>query len=351
MKVFISWSGENSASHKIAQVFHEWLPCVISNISPFVSSEDIQKGDRGLTRIQESLKDSGFGILCVTPENYKAPWLIFEAGALSHNPNNVPVTPFLFELKPSDLSGSPLNQLQATAYSSRDDILKFVKSINTTCGENRLEESIVEKRFEKFYPDLEEKLQDIKKELNATVKTEIKETDTTALILEEILDTVRNSYKALLSTALTDERLEMIINRANKKIMNIQTENKEISKKTYDRSLDRSLITKLVYIPALAKTAKDIAEIFDIIIELTLNHEISYYETIQILNTYFKEDSHARHIIMDENRFKTEFIKNINFDRFMRLIVMLRGLLPDDDTRFPYLNELFIYPLEYENVD
>ena len=81
MKVFISWSG--NISWKVAVIFRNWLPSVIQSLEPYVSSEDTDKGARWSTDIAKELEDSTFGILCVTKENLEAPWLSFEAGALS----------------------------------------------------------------------------------------------------------------------------------------------------------------------------------------------------------------------------------------------------------------------------
>ena len=92
MKVFLSWSG--SRSHKVALVFRDWLPSVIQEIVPYVSSEDIDKGARWSTDIAKELSDSKFGILCVTRDNINAPWLTFEAGALSKTMDKAFVTRF-----------------------------------------------------------------------------------------------------------------------------------------------------------------------------------------------------------------------------------------------------------------
>ena len=94
MKVFLSWSGPRS--HKVAIIFREWLPSVIQEIVPYVSSEDIDKGARWSTDIANELSDSTFGILCVTRENINEPWLTFEAGALSKSMENAYVSPFPF---------------------------------------------------------------------------------------------------------------------------------------------------------------------------------------------------------------------------------------------------------------
>lgn len=70
-----------------------------------VSSEDIDKGARWSTDIAKELEDSTFGILCVTKENLEAPWLSFKAGALSKTMEKSFVTPFLFDIKRSEVQG------------------------------------------------------------------------------------------------------------------------------------------------------------------------------------------------------------------------------------------------------
>jgi len=81
MKLFICWSGETSM--EIATFLREWLPTVHHNIKPFISTEDIGKGIRWAKSLASELEDTNFGIVCLTSENLAAPWLHFEAGALS----------------------------------------------------------------------------------------------------------------------------------------------------------------------------------------------------------------------------------------------------------------------------
>ena len=124
MKVFISWSGATSL--KVAQIFREWLPSVIQSIEPYVSSEDIDKGARWSTDIATELANSTFRILCVTKDNFEAPWLSFEAGALSKTMEKSFVTPFLFDIKRSEVKG-PILQFQSTIF-EQEDIKKMVKT-------------------------------------------------------------------------------------------------------------------------------------------------------------------------------------------------------------------------------
>jgi hypothetical protein len=48
-----------------------------------MSEHDIDKGTRGLPAIAQQLEETQFGLICLTPESMNAPWLLFEAGALS----------------------------------------------------------------------------------------------------------------------------------------------------------------------------------------------------------------------------------------------------------------------------
>src|SRR5205809_828915 len=100
-KVFLSWSGETS--HSVAMALYEWLPAIIQNVKPFMSSEDLRKGGRWSKDLAVELEQTNFGIICLTPENLEAPWIMFESGALSKFVIESNVSPFLVRVKPSEL--------------------------------------------------------------------------------------------------------------------------------------------------------------------------------------------------------------------------------------------------------
>lgn len=197
MKVFISWSGNKS--HKVALVFRDWLPSVIQSIEPYVSSEDIDKGARWSTDIAKELENSTFGILCVTKENLEAPWLSFEAGALSKTMDKSFVSPFLFDIKRSEVNG-PILQFQSTIF-QKDDLKKLVYTLNKACGETNIAEPRLEKAFEVWYPTLESELNKVKGVVDEPEKEVVKESNSihSAEILEEILDLSRINQKLLRS--------------------------------------------------------------------------------------------------------------------------------------------------------
>jgi hypothetical protein len=202
VKVFLSWSGE--VSHKVAIVFRDWLPSVIQAIEPYVSSEDIDKGARWSTDIAEELENSTFGILCVTKENIQTPWLNFEAGALSKSMDKSYVSPFLFDIKRSEVNG-PILQFQSTIF-DKEDIKKLIITLNKACGEGLLTDERISKTFEVWYPSLENQLNDILNKLTKKHETEKskevkipneKNNINSDYILEEVLNISRINQKLL----------------------------------------------------------------------------------------------------------------------------------------------------------
>jgi hypothetical protein len=110
IKIFISWSGD--FSHNIAQELCNWLPIVVERVNFWISSRDIPEGKRWTNEIGKALEEMDFGIIIVTPDNQNAPWLLFEAGALSKNIAQGRVIPYIVSTSNSEFNG-PLSQFQA----------------------------------------------------------------------------------------------------------------------------------------------------------------------------------------------------------------------------------------------
>lgn len=197
MKVFLSWSGD--LSHKVALAFRDWLPSVIQSLEPYVSSEDIEKGARWTSEMAEELEKSRYGIIFVTKENINKPWLNFEAGALSKtierssaSPFSTAVSPFLFDLKSSDLEG-PLTQFQYVV-NERDDISKLTASINAKIEVNQLSAEKLTKSFERWWPDLAQVLNKISSEQTAKPEPK-KPARKPDEILDELLELARSQQR------------------------------------------------------------------------------------------------------------------------------------------------------------
>ncbi len=193
MKVFISWSGD--LSKRIATALKEWIPNVLQSTEPYVSSEDVDKGSRWSTDIAKELADSTYGILCVTRDNFREPWLNFEAGALSKKMESSRVCPFLYNVKLSEIDG-PLLQFQVTVY-KKEDVLKLLISLNNSCTDQKLPEERLLKAFELWWPELERNLiiEDVDL-IQQGVNNESNNAHNDA-ILEEILSLLQTQQKIL----------------------------------------------------------------------------------------------------------------------------------------------------------
>lgn len=184
MKIFLCWSGERSLG--VAKELEKWMPKVIQAIKPWLSEKNINKGARWLQQLSKNLEKCDFGILCLTPENLNAPWLLFESGALSKAVNESHVCPLLFNFDQSLLKG-PLSQFQATKL-EKDDMFKLMKTINKNIGEKEisLSESDLKESFSVWWPKLDKKLNVIPDSESET-STERSQIE----ILKETLEIVR----------------------------------------------------------------------------------------------------------------------------------------------------------------
>lgn len=106
----------------------------------------------------DSLADHHFGILFVTKSNFSAPWILFEAGALSKTVQSR-VIPILCNVGRTKIANSPLNQFQ-NATRVKDDILQVVDAINLAC-ERPLPPERLKATFEKWWPDFDQQFENI----------------------------------------------------------------------------------------------------------------------------------------------------------------------------------------------
>jgi TIR domain len=185
MKVFISWSGERSKA--VAQALHDWLPNVIQAVQPWMSESDIDKGSRWRTGLASELEQANVGIICLTPENLKEPWINFEAGALSKQQDNTYVCTLLYQLEPINVE-EPLAQFQATR-AVKDDVMKLILTINRTLGDSSLSDQKLREAFEVWWPRLESALDNIASPEQILPQRETRE------VLEEILGLLREQSR------------------------------------------------------------------------------------------------------------------------------------------------------------
>lgn len=189
-KVFISWSGARSKA--IAEELRDWLPTVVQSIEPFISTQDVPVGGRGLSVLASELQDCSFGILCLTEENKQEPWIHFEAGALSKVIEASRVVPLLFDLKITDLTG-PLIQFQAIAIEDRDGVFALIKALSEQSSPP-VTGSRLQRLFDMFWPELEAKVSQLKVAIEGEPRRDVR---SEREILEEILLLSRNTERQI----------------------------------------------------------------------------------------------------------------------------------------------------------
>jgi hypothetical protein len=190
--VFISWSGPKSLT--VANALYSWLPVVLQSIKPFVSSEDLKKGGRWQNDLTEELAKDSFGILCLTASNLTAPWILFEAGALSRAVGDAQVAPFLVGVRPSELPG-PLTQFNAVN-SDIKDFKRLVRDINARVGSEAVPPERIEKSIDGLWPQIEAELRAGVEDRAAqpAQKSTDKSIDALDAILQELLVLMSTRY-------------------------------------------------------------------------------------------------------------------------------------------------------------
>lgn len=161
MKIFISWSGRRS--RQIADALTKWLKEVFSFHTPpldvFVSTQDIRAGAKWSEIINAALRDSSFGVLCLTPENLNAPWILFEGGALSKTAGEMSVCPYLYDLEFTDLK-RPLEQFNGVK-ADEAGTKKLVFDINNLLGDKKIYSDLFEPFFKDRWPKLDAELKKV----------------------------------------------------------------------------------------------------------------------------------------------------------------------------------------------
>lgn len=166
-KIFISWSGRNSK--RIAIALKETLENKIfasTDLECFVSTVDIASGDDWWNKIKKELKKCKQGILCVTKENIKAPWIFYEAGAMVAR--DISTIPLLFNCNINALEGSPIKGKQCVDFYDLQQFLKMVYDINDCMKLLQLGKAQVDAIAKEAYEELKKELQPTLKQLKQT---------------------------------------------------------------------------------------------------------------------------------------------------------------------------------------
>ena len=113
-RFFISWS--KSKSRQLAEATKLFLERTLGNSIEFFFSPEMYKGTNVDNEIHKNLLESDKCLVCITSENFKNPWLLYEAGVVYGanylKPEKGIVIPILFEEIPewSSWIDKPLNR-------------------------------------------------------------------------------------------------------------------------------------------------------------------------------------------------------------------------------------------------
>jgi len=145
------------------------LPDVLQEADPWLSSEDISKGQGWLPQIREAiLSAQGVGIFFLTEEALRSGWLLFEAGSIAAVDEHRVCT-VCIEIEPHNLR-PPLSFFQATVL-EEGDVFKLLETLNAIAAKP-LSQSVLKKSFDRTWPELKSELDRIGKSApTASVKS------------------------------------------------------------------------------------------------------------------------------------------------------------------------------------
>jgi DNA-binding XRE family transcriptional regulator len=155
-------------------------------VRPWLSSASIDAGSRWSPEVARALEEMQFGIVCITPENIAAPWILYEAGALSKAVNESRVVPYLLGIEPHQLQG-PLAQFQASR-ADESGTLQLVSALNTTATDRGVPQDVLDETFAMWWPQLSKGLASVRASAPAQLPVVTRPVDE---MIAEALDLLR----------------------------------------------------------------------------------------------------------------------------------------------------------------
>jgi TIR domain len=155
MRIFLSWSGDRSKAAALG--LKSLLESIFPDAVDVFISDHIDAGDTWARRLESELEQSQFGVLCLTQDNFQAPWLLFEAGAIAKRFGSARVVPYLIDDLPAAADRSPLAQFQHVQ-ASREGTYRLVKSINAVREKPQVNDQKLETLFKGWWRDFEDTL-------------------------------------------------------------------------------------------------------------------------------------------------------------------------------------------------
>ena len=241
MKIFISWS--KNKSKLLAQQTKKLIQNTIGNAVEFFFSPEMYKGTRVDHEIHENLLESDKCIVCITSENFKNPWLLYEAGVIfgaNHSKTNRSIViPILFEHIPnwSSWIDKPLNQyVPIQLQNTNNEFIGGKQDFKQFLSELALENNISVKNFNKHWKSYEKEIQEIlnkEKLIPDTCKYLVdrileKDDGTFSIVSPEITKKHILFHKGFATTSLIKILLENVIEYQGKRLWFYGRRNKRL---------------------------------------------------------------------------------------------------------------------------
>jgi len=142
----------------VAEALRELLPDAIQDLKAWMSESDMMAGDRWAYRLDRQLERSAFGILCLTPENIGAPWLLFEAGSLAKSGSNAQLACYRLGLRVADVP-LPLAQFHGVD-ADKFGTKKLLESVNAALSQP-MDPVCLERVFQRWWPNFSRRIEAI----------------------------------------------------------------------------------------------------------------------------------------------------------------------------------------------
>ncbi len=132
-EVFISWSGEKAK--KYAKFLEDMLNSVFDERAATFYSGNIESGSMWLQKINQALSESRVGIIILTKESMKKPWVNFEAGAIfKADSDHTSIIPVCVDISFKDLEEHPLRFFQSRYCFNWQDMMELFEDLNRKLG-------------------------------------------------------------------------------------------------------------------------------------------------------------------------------------------------------------------------
>lgn len=166
-EVFISWSGEKAKTY--ALFLENMLDEIFGKKSSVFYSGNIETGTIWLEKINQALTESIVGIIILTKESMKRPWVNFEAGAIfKADSKNISIIPICVDISFEELVGHPLRFFQSRYYFEWQSIMQLFKFLNRKLGWEYIKIDLkdIKSRFDEFVINDNNNLDEVETLLN-----------------------------------------------------------------------------------------------------------------------------------------------------------------------------------------